>query len=167
MKLENSYCKLYLIIHNIAVFTAVFWSNKCRLGEKTNIFWVNFKLAHKACPSDAKGVSAITSLSALVHNDLSLNSLITSLFSLSPSYCHWCDGWQEASLHIYLWEVKGGISEMLWSWVLKGCMCDWVSGSSEGMVIACMCSRRGCTLFASGWWRATYAHWSDRGLMFN
>lgn len=138
---------------------------------------MNFKLAHKACPSDAEGVSAIASLSALVHNDLGLNSLITcfSFFHSLRSPCpaaidvmacrrppciFICEKWKEVSVICFeagFWRdaCVTGCQVRVRGWLLRLCVC--------ASVYIC----RGCTLFASGWWRATYAHWSDRGLMFN
>lgn len=150
----------------------------CRTLIKNYIFFrswcrVSFKLAHKACPSVAEGVSAITSLSALVHNDLGLNSLIThfSLFTLSLLLLlmWWLAGGLPAYLFVrierrYQWYALKPSFEGMHVWL--GVRFEWGDGYCV-CVRASMCSCRGCTLFASGWWRATYTPWSDRGLMFN
>lgn len=134
---------------------------------------MNFNLAQKACPSDAEDVSAIAYLSALVHNDLGLNSLITcfSPFTLSVLllWMWWLAGGLPAYLFVrserrYQWYALKPSFEGMHVWL--GVRFEWGDGYCV-CVRASMCSCRGCTLFASGWWRATYAHWSDRGLMFN
>lgn len=138
--------------------------------------WCRVKLSDKACPSDAEGVGAIASLSAPVHNHLGLNSLITcfSLFTLFTL----------SVLLLLMWWLSGGLpaylfvrSERRYQWyalklgfegmhVWLGVRFEWGDGYCI-CVCSSVCICRGCTLFASGWWRASYAHWSDRGLMFN